>query len=265
MTFREWFDINKKNLIFTLVVILSIIVIFVVIKFIFNRLKRGKSNKAISLLSLIYNICRFVSLAVAIFVIIAVWGMDPTIGLVILCTLIIVAGLGLHSLLNDVFVGMNTIFTNMYEVDDFVEINGFKGKVISISINKTQILASSGELKTISNGQVKEVVNYSKNPISASVYIPIENTRDTLDFIEKLEEKLRVLKDEYPQIVEGPIVNGIEDFKDGNVIIKISAKTKYELKHIIERALRKKVLEIGNKYNIKVGAEKLEIKENKYE
>ena len=265
MTFKEWFNLYKKDLIFTLVVILSVIMLLVILKFIFNRLKKGRSNKAVSLLSVISNIVRFIILIIAIFIVIAIWGMDPTMGLVILCTLILILGLGLHSQLNDVFVGMNTIFTNMYEVDDYVEIGGFKGKVVSISINKTKILATSGELKTISNGLIKEVVNYSKNPISATVLIPIENTRDTLEFISKLEEKLRILKEEYTEIIEGPIVNGIDDFKDGNVIIKVSAKTKYEMKHIVERALRKKILEICNKYDIKIGTSKIDIKENKYE
>ena len=265
MTFKEWLLTYEKSLIITLVVIFSAIVLFVLIKFIFNRLKRGKSNKAISLLSLIYNIVRFFILAIMIFIIIAVWGMDPTIGLVILCTLLLIVGIGVHSLLNDVFMGMNTIFTNMYEVDDYVEINNFKGRVTSISITRTTIQSTSGEVKTISNGLIKEVINYSKNPVSASVYIPIENTKDSLDFINKLEEKLKVMIDDYPQIVEGPTVNGIEDFKSGNIIIKISAKTKYEMKHIIERAIRKKVLEICNKYDIRLGIEKYDIKENKYE
>ena len=156
-------------------------------------------------------------------------------------------------------------FTWSDEVDDYVCINDFKGKVISISINRTEILASNGEIKTIANGLIKEVINYSKNPISASVTIPIENTRDTLEFINKLEEKLRSLKEDYPQIVEGPNVNGIEDFKDGNVIIKVSAKTNYETKHIVERALRKRIYEICNKYNIRVGIERIDYKENKYE
>lgn len=265
MPIIEWFKNNAKDLIFTLIAIVSAIVIFAILKFIFNRTKKGKSNKAISLLSLIYNICRFLLTAIFIFVIIAIWGMDPTIGLVIFCTILAIAGLGFHSLLNDVFVGMNTIFTNMYEVDDYVCINDFKGKVISISINRTEILASNGEIKTIANGLIKEVINYSKNPISASVTIPIENTRDTLEFINKLEEKLRSLKEDYPQIVEGPNVNGIEDFKGGNVIIKVSAKTNYETKHIVERALRKRIYEICNKYNIRVGIERIDYKENKYE
>ena len=65
--------------------------------------------------------------------------------------------------------------------------------------------------------------------------------------------------------MEGPNVNGIEDFKDGNVIIKVSAKTNYETKHIVERALRKRIYEICNKYNIRVGIERIDYKENKYE
>jgi moderate conductance mechanosensitive channel len=179
--------------------------------------------------------------------------------------MLVIVGLGAYSLFNDMFVGMNTIFTNTYEVDDYVEINGFRGQVIEISINKTIIRSTSGEVKTITNGTIKEVTNFSKNPISASVYVPIENTRDTLEFINKLEEKLKVLKDEYPQIIEGPIVNGIEDFKDGNVIIKVSAKTKYEMKHIVERAIRKKIFELCKKYDIRIGTSKVDVKEINYE
>ena len=106
MPFKEWLSNNGKSLIITLIVILSAIVLFVLIKFIYNRLKRGKTNKAISLLSLVYNIVRFFILAIMIFIIIAVWGMDPTIGLVILCTLLLIVGIGIHGLLNDVFTGM---------------------------------------------------------------------------------------------------------------------------------------------------------------
>lgn len=258
-TFIDWFDNHKAALIFTVIVVLVFLALLILIKFIFTRIKKGKGNKVSSLVSIIHNVIKLILSIISIFIIIAIWGMNPTIGLVILCTFLLIIGISSYSTLSDLIVGMSNIFNNMYEVDNYVQINGFTGKVVSISLTRTKIESLNGEVMTISNGLIKEVINYSVNPVCASVDVEIENVKDIFEIITKIEEKIVSIKEDYPQIIEGPLVNGIENFNNGNVSIKIIAKTPYEKKQVVERAIRKKVLEVANKNGIRLNVDKIEV------
>ena len=60
------------------------------------------------------------------------------------------------------------------------------------------------------------------------------------------------MKEEYTQIIEGPIVAGVEALENSSVSIKITAKTNAEEHYAVERALFKKVKETFEENNIEI-------------
>src|SRR5205807_5871660 len=76
-------------------------------------------------------------------------------------------GLGAQSLVTDVVSGFFILFESQYLVGDFVEIGGAAGTVEAVGIRVTEIRDSYGKLHIIPNGQIKNVVNYSKSYVNA--------------------------------------------------------------------------------------------------
>jgi len=257
----DWFVDNTKQLIFTGVIIAVDIILLLILKLISKKIKKGTSNRATTLTGFIQGVAAFVVIIISLFIIIGLWGVNTTIAILIFCAFLIVFALGSFGLMNEVFLGMNNIYSNVYEIGDYVSINGFDGKVINVAISKIQVQSKTGEIKTIANSVIKEVTNYSRSYQTALVDITVVNNSKIFDLINLFEEKLPSLKEEYNTILEGPLVNGIENIENNNVTIRISAKTTYEKKNTIERAIRKRVLEICNSNNIALGA--FNIKEEK--
>ena len=85
----------------------------------------------------------------------------------------LVIGLAFQDIIKDFLAGIFIIFDNEYAVGDTVEINGFKGEVISLGLKTTKIKAYTGEVKALSNSSFTEVINYSLNHSNILMYIPI--------------------------------------------------------------------------------------------
>lgn len=71
-----------------------------------------------------------------------------------------------------------------------VEINGFNGKVIEIGIRTTKIQSLLGDIKIVSNSDIRNTINASNNLIITIIEIPIPYD-ESLERVERiLEEKL---------------------------------------------------------------------------
>jgi small conductance mechanosensitive channel len=88
----------------------------------------------------------------------------------------LVVGFGAQSLINDVVSGFFILFENVYLVDDLVEAGAAKGVVEAIEFRVTKIRDADGRLHIIRNGDMKPVINYSKDYTMAVV--PVEVAYD---------------------------------------------------------------------------------------
>ena len=248
-----WFERNKDNLFLTLITFVGVIILFCFVKFVASRIRRRVSNRAKSLTYIIQNLIGIVMFFIALLIILNIWGFDTGIGLFISCATALVIGIGAHDIISDVFNGIANTFASLYDLGDIIEINGFKGKVVNITLTKTTIQSLSGEIKTISSSRIKEVTNFSKAYSNVVVEIPVSYNEEIDEIINLLEEKLPSLKEEYSQILEGPIINGVEDVDAAKVILRISAKTTPENNLPVARGIRKAIIDIFKENKIKFG------------
>ena len=98
----------------------------------------------------------------------------------------LVIGFGAESLIEDVITGLFMIVENQYNVNDIVEVNGFRGTVSSIGIRTTSIVDAGGNVKIINNSNMKDILNRSDNTSKAISEIQVSYETD----IEKLEENI---------------------------------------------------------------------------
>ncbi len=246
---------STKPIIETAILIGITFVLFVLIAIVGNRIikkQRDKKKKAMTLTKMIQSILRYSILILAIIMILSFWGVQVGPILAGAGIIGIVIGLGAQDLIKDLLSGFSIIFENYYDIDDIVEIKGFKGRVLDIGLKTTKLINWKNEVKVFTNGDIKDITNFSKNPSVGVVEVGISYNENLDKVIGLLEEKLVVIKELFPQVIEGPNVIGVVNFADSAIIIRIIVKTESEQHYGVERAIRKYIKEIFDENGITI-------------
>ena len=188
----------------------------------------------------------------------------PFTSLVAPAALISVAvGIGAQRLVQDLIGGMLIITERQYGYGDLVNIaattmtDGTEGTVEDVTLRVTRVRTAGGELVTVSNGQVIQVTNLSKDWARAVVDVPLQAGVD----VARANEVLRkVCEDAYddeelkPLLLDKPTVMGVESLEIGQVNLRMVVRTLPGKQFDVERKLRARVAKAMREAGI-VGAE----------
>lgn len=244
-----------SKLISTAIIALIAFVIMFIIKTIVKRYtkkQQGKRKHAVTLAKMLVSVSRYFIVIVAIIIILGTWGVNVTPILAGAGIVTLAISFGAQKLIADLISGICIVFENYYDVDDVVEINGFKGTVTEIGLKSTKLINWKNEVKIIANGDITNVVNFSKAPSVGVVDVSIAYKEDIEKVIALLDEKLINIKDQFEQIIEGPNVVGVTDLGDSGVSIRVTVKTLSEQHYSVERAIKKYIKELFEKENIEI-------------
>ncbi len=247
---RVWGQVNLGRLIFSVIVILIAVGLIIIMGIIVARVNKKKNRRTYTVARLLQSIIKYTIVIIVLFVILAIWGVNVTAALAGLGIAGLIIGLGAQDIIKDFLAGIGIVFENYYEIDDIVEIGGFKGRVLEIGLRSTKLINVQGEIKIFHNGAIVEVSNFSRTFSMAIVNVTVSYTENIDKVISLLDEKLPVLKENYPQILEGPIVAGVDDLNSSGVVIRITAKTNAEEHYAVQRALKKYIKETFENNNI---------------
>ncbi len=259
-TVKEFLKINTTRLISTGVVIFVTILLLTAVRIFTNKLvKKGKNKRSITVSKLVNSVLKYVIAIILLISLLGIWGYDISTLLAGAGIMGLIIGLGAQNLVSDLLSGMSIVFEDVYEVDEVVNINGFKGRVVDIGIRSTKLLNWKGELKIITNGEIKEVINYSRNFAISEVVFSIKHKENVSKTIALLDEKLPNIKEFFSQIIEGPNVLGVSNITSIGTEITVIAKTLPE-KHIsVTMALRKMIKEILDEKGIEFSITQVEL------
>ncbi|MFA6661873.1 MAG: mechanosensitive ion channel family protein [Bacilli bacterium] len=251
-TFNDWFNSNLYALIFTLVACIVAIVLVLLMKLIFYKTRKNGSPKAGSIAKMIQIIIDVLIIMLLILTVLGVWGLETYSGIAIFLGLALIIGFGGKDFVSDIISGMEIVFKNLYETNEIIEYKGEIGKVLNLGVTRTQIQTQDGKVKTISNGLMREVTNLSRGFYQGVVTVQIKDPKKLDETLALLESELPKLKENYTQILEGPVVRGIKEIKDGYPVIEVALKTRIEKKKNIEKALIKEIYYLLNERNISI-------------
>src|SRR6185312_11070889 len=85
----------------------------------------------------------------------------------------LVIGFGAQAMINDVVSGFFILFENIYLVGDIIECGAARGVVEAIEFRTTKIRDRDGRLHIVRNGDMKLVVNYSKDYGVAAIALEV--------------------------------------------------------------------------------------------
>jgi len=155
--------------------------------------------------------------------------------------------------INDFIVGLYFSFSKDIEINDYIQLENIKGKVIEIQMLKIKILNDDDDLIIIPNSKAynTEIINYTKRDIR-SLSIDFQIDINTIKSIEHLEEELIASLQNFSEYLEPNSFNLkiVEMKKDA-----IDLKFQYTLKHLdreLQKRIRKKTIrQIFNSISIK--------------
>lgn len=247
---KEWIETNLWRLVLSVIAVLVATILILIMKVITARVKKGKNKRRYTVIKLVESIIKYLVILIDFFVLLGIWGINVTAALAGVGIVGLVVGLGAQDLIKDLIAGIGIVMDDQYDVDEVVEINGFKGKVTEIGLRTTRLINASGEIRIIRNGSISDLSNFSRTFSVAVALIDISYDEDIDKVIKVLDDNLPSLKENYPQIIEGPVVVGVDALADSSVTIRVTAKTNPEDHYAVQRALLKYTKELFEENNI---------------
>jgi small conductance mechanosensitive channel len=161
-------------------------------------------------------------------------------------------GFGAQNLVRDIITGFFILFEDQFAVGDYIEVDGKSGIVEEMALRITKIRDFSGDLHIIPNGAISKVTNRCRGNMRAKVDMSIayeENIEKAIDVLNKASDEI---KKESDDIIEGPIVLGVTNFGESDVVITIIAKVKPMSQWAVERLMRKQFKEAFDREGIEI-------------
>ncbi|MCB9077358.1 MAG: mechanosensitive ion channel [Anaerolineaceae bacterium] len=164
----------------------------------------------------------------------------------------LIVGLGAQPVISDLVSGAFILFENIYLVGDYVETGEAAGIVEAIDVRTTRLRDPDGQLHIIRNGQLGNIVNFSKGYIYAVVEIGVAYDADldrVFHIIEETGQKLQQIDDD---VLEPTEVEGLAEFGESRLLIHTITKAKpgrhrevgYELRKMLKAAFEQEGIEI---------------------
>jgi small conductance mechanosensitive channel len=138
----------------------------------------------------------------------------------------LVVGFGAQSLINDVVSGFFILFENTYLVGDSIEVADAKGIVEDIEFRTTKIRDSDGRMHVVRNGDVREVVNYSKGYTLAVVPVRVPYDTDLQAVWSVLREAGQRLRERSTDVTGETEIEGIVAFGRSDMTIRTTTRVK---------------------------------------
>lgn len=203
------------------------------------------------------NIITVVVYVIAVYIMLAELGINLTPLLASAGVIGLVLGLGAKSLIEDVIAGLFLLSQDSIAIGDAVKIEDAEGWVEKISVRTLTIRTEDGAIHIIPNGQIKKVINFSRNKSSLQIDIPVKADQHieavlkaVTEALDKLENDSEVTDKLYP----GSTIEGVEDFKPaGPMVVRAILLTYPDRRMEVGRKFRYFVKKSFEKHKIHLG------------
>lgn len=198
------------------------------------------------------SLIKYMAVIVMLFYILQTLGVDTTALLTGIGILGLIVGLGAQPLIADIIAGMFIVFEHIFEVGDIIVVGDFRGTVKEIGIRTTRIEDTGGNIKIINNADIKTLINMTNQLSLAYCDMSIEYG-ESLEKVEAiLKDNLDKIKENIPEIVEGPYYKGVAELSDSAVVLRFIAKCEEGERFQVERDLNRQFKLLFDKHGINI-------------
>ena len=147
-------------------------------------------------------------------------------------------GFGAQTLVKDIISGIFYLLDDAFRVGDYIESGNYKGTVESFSLRSVKLRHNRGPIFTVPFGVLGAVQNMSRDWV-------IEKLKLTITYDSDVEKARKVIKRIGLELAEDPELKfvtleplkmqGVEDFGDYGVVLKLKLKTKPGQQFLVRR------------------------------
>ena len=231
---------NPNQWIRSLSLIFFILSISFIVRLVLNLIARPL-KKGAAVLNLIASLIKYAAVILLIFLILSTFKVDTVTLLVSAGVVSLVIGLGAQSLISDVIAGLFIVFENVFDIGDIIVVDGFRGTVKEIGVRTTQIEDWAGNIKVVNNSDIRSLVNMTSELSTCFVECSIEYG-ESIERVENvIKDNLSRIKENIPDIIEGPFYKGVSQLGDSGVSLAFVATCKENNRFQVERDIRRQL------------------------
>jgi moderate conductance mechanosensitive channel len=161
--------------------------------------------------------------------------------------------LGSQRLIADLISGTLILIEDQYAIGDFVTLNDNAfGRVERLNLRSTSLRNRQGNLITLSNSDIKQVNNLSKDWARAKLYIPVHSSADVDRTIAVIQQVIDEMKADsfWNGLIQEAEVRGVEDIDGYGFTIGVRFQTKPGGFRKVIRECRRRLKPAFDKANI---------------
>jgi len=208
-----------------------------------QKLSRIAEQRRMTLSPLIKSFCKYLIYFIGFIFILKSLSINPATVLAGAGIFGIIVGLGAQPLINDLVTGFFILFENLFLVGDFIETSSARGVVEAVDIRTSRIRDPDGQLHILRNGQLNEVINYSKQYTYAVVEVGVAYDSNLDHVYQVLESAGKKIKAKDNNVLEETEVCGLENFGESELLIRTITKVHPGCHLDVARKFRKVIKE----------------------
>lgn len=199
-------------------------------------------RRRVTFVGLLQNIAKYIIYFCVGLMVLKDLGVDPTPILAGAGLVGLTVGLGAQKIVQDLLAGLLLLFEDQILQGDYIKIRETEGVVEQVSLRITRVRDRLGRLHILRNGEVQNVINYSRGWTLAVVDMSVSYEDDLAKVLRVIAEIAARLPAALPDhVVEAPQVKGIENIGATSLTVRVEAKvapgTHYEVKRTLNRLL----------------------------
>jgi small conductance mechanosensitive channel len=182
-------------------------------------------RRRVTFVGLIQNIVKYIIYFCVGLMVLDDLGIDPTPILAGAGIVGLTVGLGAQKIVQDLLAGLLLLFEDQILHGDYIKIGETEGVVEQMSLRITRVRDGLGRLHILRNGEVQNVINYSRGWTLAVVDMSVAYEDDLDMVLQAIAEIVAGLPAKMPsEVIEPPEVKGIESIGKTGLTVRIETK-----------------------------------------
>jgi moderate conductance mechanosensitive channel len=210
-------------------------------------------RRRITFVNLIQNIAKYIVYFCVSMIILEDLGIDPTPILAGAGIVGLTVGLGAQKIVQDLLNGLLLLFEDQILHGDYIKIGDTEGVVEQLSLRITRVRDRFGRLHILRNGEVQNVINYSRGWTLAVVDMSVAYEDDLAKALRVINEVTSRLPAMLPdQVMEAPQVRGIEAIGEASLSVRIETKVAPGCHFDVKRTLHRMLVDAFNDNRLEI-------------
>ena len=150
----------------------------------------------------------------------------------------VAVGFGAQTLVKDIISGIFFLIDDAFRIGEYIESGSIRGTVESFSLRSIKLRHHRGALHTIPFGSIEKVTNYSRDWVIDKITISVTYDTDleqVKKVIKEIGKQLQADQEFAPHILETLKMQGVEQFGDFAIQIRMKMMTKPGEQFVIRR------------------------------